>query len=190
MLSNTKMTEMSINQPDTTVDGAYEGASVLVTGANGFLGNHLIRRIEHIGGVVHRATRSSCNLRDANQTRELFERVRPDIVFHLASASGGSNSCNNVLPHLQDDIVTTANCLVAAQSLGVKRFVIPGSTDEPENDLPDSPYSMAKQTCVTYARMFNRLYNLPTVVCRLFMVFGPEQKPRKILPDSNANAPG
>jgi nucleoside-diphosphate-sugar epimerase len=41
---------------------------------------------------------------------------------------------------------------------------------------------MAKQTCVTYARMFNRLYNLPTVVCRLFMVFGPEQKPRKILP--------
>src|SRR6266404_2893870 len=45
----------------------------------------------------------------------------------LASASGGSTDLDNVLPHLENDINTTVNCLVAAQKSGVGRFIIPGA---------------------------------------------------------------
>jgi UDP-glucose 4-epimerase len=166
----------------------YQGKTVLITGAGGFLGSHLFRALSKAARIVHCVGRpgraaSTVDLRDETAALQLFELVRPDIVFHLASASGGSVALENVLPHLRDDIVTTANCLVAAHLTGVKRFVIPGSTDEPGPDgVPDSPYSMAKATCVSYGRMFHKIYGTPVVICRVFMTYGPGQKARKIVP--------
>ncbi len=175
----------------------YVGRTILITGAAGFLGRHLTARVASLARSVvcvargpragsHRNVRfHPVDLNDADRTCAFFDTVKPDIVFHLASASGGSTGVENVLPHLRDDICTTVNCLVAAQKTGVSRFVIPGSTDEPPpgaDYVPDSPYSMAKMTCVTFGRMFHELYAVPTVICRIFMTYGPGQKPRKIVP--------
>lgn len=175
----------------------YVGRTILITGAAGFLGRHLTARVASLARSVvcvargpragsHRNVRfHPVDLNDADRTCAFFDTVKPDIVFHLASASGGSTGVENVLPHLRDDICTTVNCLVAAQKTGVSRFVIPGSTDEPPpgaDYVPNSPYSMAKMTCVTFGRMFHELYAVPTVICRIFMTYGPGQKPRKIVP--------
>jgi UDP-glucose 4-epimerase len=175
---------------------------VLVTGAEGFLGKHLTSYVGAKGAKVFCVTRASrftagpsqdnvskcnVNLSDASETLAFFEDIRPDIVFHLATASGGSTGIDNIIPHLEDDVRTTVSCLVAAQKVGVRRFIVPGSTDEPipiaTGELtPDSPYSMAKMTCVAYGRMFYELYRTPVVICRIFMTYGPGQKDRKIIP--------
>jgi UDP-glucose 4-epimerase len=161
----------------------YSGKTVLITGASGFLGRHLAARLAEITRCVRCVSRRDVNLGDADATLDLFAKTKPEIVFHLASASGGSTGIDNVLPHLHDDINTTVNCLVAAQKVGVERFVIPGSTDETlPGAVPESPYAMAKATCVRYGQMFHRLYGTPTVTCRIFMTYGPGQKPRKIVP--------
>jgi UDP-glucose 4-epimerase len=180
----------------------FGNAKVLITGAGGFIGRHLTGWIAQRAGRVFCATRTSrglfppphenvtvygVNLCDAGETLAFFETTQPDIVFHLATASGGSTGVDNVLPHLEDDIKTTVTCLVAAQKVGVRRFIVPGSTDEPISApggdvTPDSPYSMAKMTCVTYGRMFHKLYGTPVVICRIFMTYGPGQKDRKIIP--------
>ena len=125
----------------------------------------------------------SVDLRDAEETCALFRTVKPDVVFHFASASGGSAELDNVLPHLQNDIDTTENCLVAAQKAGTGRIIIPGSTDEPapgSSAIPDSPYAMAKTTPVNFGKMFYNLYGTPVVICRIFMAYGPGLKPRKV----------
>jgi UDP-glucose 4-epimerase len=180
----------------------FDGRRVLITGAGGFLGRHLASRMAARGAEVccvsraplstfeplpARVTVSGVNLRDAGETLTFFQTIRPEIVFHLVTASGGSTGVDNVLPHLEDDITTTATCLVAAQKVGVSRFIVPGSTDEPistpgENLIPTSPYSLAKMTCVAYGRMFHQLYGTPVVICRIFMTYGPGQKSRKVIP--------
>src|SRR6266404_4460356 len=94
----------------------------------------------------------------------------------LASASGGSTDLDNVLPHLENDINTTVNCLVAAQKSGVGRFIIPGSTDEPvhaSESVPDSPYAMARVTCVNYGKMFHNLYGTPSSFAASSWLTGP-----------------
>ena len=180
----------------------FDGRKVLITGAGGFLGSHLANRMTAKGAEVFCVSRvprptfdslpadvavARVDLRDAAETLSLFQTTRPDIVFHFASASGGSTGVDNVLPHLEDDITTTLTCLVAAQKVGVRRFIVPGSTDEPiatpgQELIPASPYSLAKMTCVACGRMFHNLYGTPVVICRTFMTYGPGQKSRKIVP--------
>src|SRR3954463_15116219 len=109
---------------------AFAGQKVVVTGAAGFLGQHLIRRVANSACKVYCIARPSfippqptpenvqycnVNLRDYQQTLAFFEAHRPHVVYHLASASGGPVGIDNVLPHLEDDIATTVSCLVAAQ---------------------------------------------------------------------------
>jgi nucleoside-diphosphate-sugar epimerase len=176
----------------------YANKTVLVTGAGGFLGRHLVARLAPIAKSVHCVTRALqppsdrsvvyhfTNLLDVDATFCLFDAIRPDIVFHLASASGGSAGLENVLPHVQNDIVTTVNCLLAAERTKAGRVIVPGSLEEPAlsevESGPRSPYALAKMTCVATARMFYNSYHTPTVVCRIFMGYGPGQKSRKVVP--------
>ena len=69
---------------------------VLVTGASGFVGKHLIDFLSHQNGVeVHGFCRHElnpgflhlCDICDANKVRELIDDIRPDRVFHLAAQS-------------------------------------------------------------------------------------------------------
>jgi nucleoside-diphosphate-sugar epimerase len=185
--------------PGSDWAAAYAAKTVLITGADGFIGGHLVARLVPCARSILCVSRGDpvayrhenvrghrVDLLDADRTAEFYAFARPDVVFHLASASGGAATAENVLPHLQHDIVTTINGLVAAEKTGVGRFVVPGSTDEPFpaelESGPRSPYAWAKMSCVAAARMFHGSYGTPSVVCRILMAYGPGQKPRKIVP--------
>jgi nucleoside-diphosphate-sugar epimerase len=49
------------------------------------------------------------------------------------------------------------------------------------NAVPCSPYAASKFAASAYARMFHSLYDLPAVIARVFMVYGPGQKDRRKL---------
>jgi len=57
--------------------------------------------------------------------------------------------------------------------------VLTGSLEEPDPDgewpVPSSPYAAAKLAAGAYGRMFNALFDLPVVILRVFMVYGPGQ---------------
>jgi len=168
------------------------GQTILVTGADGFIGSHLCRNLFMSGAEVHGVSRRipdrdehfvrwwQGDLTDIETVRNLITTIKPNIIFHLASHVSGSRDLNMVMPTFQNNLITTVNLLTAATECGCHRIILTGSMEEPNSEsietIPSSPYAAAKWASSGYARMFYALYQTPVVIARLFMVYGPGQK--------------
>ena len=172
------------------------GSRALVTGASGFIGGHLCRRLTEAGVVVHAVSRTERqpdasvarwwlgDLAEPRVAASLLDEVQPETVFHLASHVFGSRELSVVAPTFRDNLVSTVNLLTAVAEQGECSVILSGSMDEPrpgEEATPSSPYAAAKIAASTYARLFHALYDLPVVITRIFMVYGPDQKDEKKL---------
>jgi nucleoside-diphosphate-sugar epimerase len=171
---------------------------VLVTGASGFLGSHLCDRLCQNGAEVHAISRTERttdnnllhwwqgNMEDMAVVQNLFQTIKPNIVFHLFGLITGAAGLEFVLPTLHSLVVSTVNILTAATQIECDRVVTMGSLEEPEPKqgeiVPISPYSAAKWASSAYSRMFHHLYQTPVVLVRPFMTYGPRQPVHKIIP--------
>jgi nucleoside-diphosphate-sugar epimerase len=173
------------------------GCTVLAAGANGFLGRHLLTRLERSEANVHALSRSvpadansvqwwQADLTNEHQICEIVASIRPDVIFHLASASHGGQDSQFVLPTFENDLRATVNMLLAAKSSNCDRVILVASLEEPILDgrpiTLSSPYAAAKVACSLYALMFHQLYGVPVTILRPFMTYGPGQKSYKVIP--------
>ena len=171
---------------------ALSDCKALVTGASGFIGSHLCRKLLALGVSVFAVSRSEAviehelldyrqvDLADFESTEALITDVRPDYVFHLASHVMGALDLKHVLPAFHSNLQTTVNLLTALAENGCKRVVLTGSLVEPAegelHTIPSSPYAAAKWASSHYAKMFHAVFGLPATTARVFMVYGPGQK--------------
>jgi UDP-glucose 4-epimerase len=172
---------------------------ILVTGGSGFIGQHLCRRLQRDGHEVHATSRKpmpangsgprwhQAVLSDLSAAYQIFARVEPDVVYHLAGAVGAGPELSLVLPTFQSLLRSTVNLLLAAKKVGCRRIILSGSLTEPsgagvDTETPQAPYAAAKWAAAGYARMFYSLYNVPVVVLRPFMTYGPGQARTKLVP--------
>lgn len=168
----------------------------LVTGASGFIGAHLCRRLARDGVRVVGVGRShpdrlpagihpcTADLADPREAEELIRREKPDVVFHLASCVTGGRDASLVRPTFEANLASTVHLMSAAAAQGgCRRFILTGSLEEPDSvqSAPSSPYAASKAAASAYARMFHALYGFPAVLARVFMVYGPDQKDEKKL---------
>ena len=177
------------------------GKTALVTGASGFIGSALARRLRRDGAIVHGVSRRppgggetcdrwwTADVTDLSEVRRVLLSAKPDLVFHLASVVSGSRAMDAVLPTLQANLVAAVNLLVATTERRVERILLAGSQEEAHPDgtwpVPASPYAAAKLAAGAYARMFHALYGAPAVWLRIFMVYGPDQPDdRKLIPSA------
>lgn len=183
---------------DTSDISAAAGATALVTGGAGFIGNRLCELLHASGWIVHSASRRShrteaahrhwqVDLADTQSAAELVRSVNPDYVFHLASHVWGAPDLEHVLPTFRSNLQTTVNLLTALAEVPCRRFVVTGSLVEPDRDasenVPNSPYAASKWAGSDYVRMFHALYGFPGSIARVFMVYGPAQQDRsKLVP--------
>jgi nucleoside-diphosphate-sugar epimerase len=177
----------------------------LVTGASGFIGSALCRRLTADGVEVHAVSRKpptntkhwwraiagdtsrdaqtsavqwwKADLVELEATRSLVRAIQPDTMFHLAGFVTGSRDLEMVLPVFHGSLTTSLNILLAAAENSVGRIVLAGSLEEPDevDSVPCSPYAAAKWSASGYGRMFSALYHVPVVVAKIFMVYGPGQ---------------
>lgn len=178
---------------------SLQNLRVLVTGASGFLGQHLCRRLLDMGSEIHATSRKGqvtntagqpvwwqADMADIAEARRLFSTIRPDVVYHLAGSVGASPTLELVLPTYQSLLTSAVNMLVVAAEYGCRRVVLVGSLTEPMPDLvepiPQSPYAAAKWAVSAYGRMFHSLYRTPIVILRPFMTYGPGQSTSKLIP--------
>jgi UDP-glucose 4-epimerase len=173
------------------------GKTALVTGAGGFIGTALAKRLREAGAVVHGVSRvgrtGDClrwwraDLSDIAEVRSLLQAVAPDVVFHCSGMVTGARDLDLVVPMLQANLITCVNLLTATAEDGRVRILFAGSQEEGPPDgtwpVPCSPYAAAKFAAGAYARMCHALYGSRAVWLRLFMVYGPGQTDtRKLVP--------
>lgn len=177
---------------------SWADTKVLVTGASGFLGSHLCRRLLELGAEVHATSRGihtsragklrwwQSDLIEIEKVREILSKSKPDVIYHLAGSVGAIPNKDLILPTFHSLLTSTVNVLIGATELGCRRVILSGSLTEPgpneSNPTPSSPYAAAKWAASGYGRMFHTLYNLPTVIVTPFMTYGPSQDSRKLIP--------
>lgn len=158
---------------------------VLITGSEGFLGPHVVRECERWGWDVTRWDRKIAPMKDV---RYLTPRVlaEVDYVFHLAWRTNIPDCILHPVKSTSDNILMTAHLLDVAANAGVRKVIFhstaslygwsptPWLEEMPPN--PVEPYSWQKLSCEYACKMWSLRYGLPTVVLRLFQVFGEGQR--------------
>ncbi|MHB8671695.1 MAG: NAD-dependent epimerase/dehydratase family protein, partial [Acidimicrobiales bacterium] len=193
-------------------DAALRGARVLVTGASGFIGSHLVRRLVADGAEVHALTSrvsSVCPVRlvdladdialheaslaDRGAMEVLTRAVRPSHVFHLGAYTHVGKSWQRIDECVDTNVAGTVNLLQALAPYGYERFVYTGTSEiygtvevpfsEDAQVRPVSPYSVSKYAGECYCRMFYDAFEWPIVMLRPFNAFGPAQSPDRVIPE-------
>jgi UDP-glucose 4-epimerase len=173
------------------------GGRALITGANGFIGSRLIEKLKGAGVELHAFSRTHPpgeeagvrwwrgDIGDAKAVADVFASVEPEIVVNLAGVTRAARDLDLVRPTFDTNLLGTINVLTGAAQTGCRRVVLAGSLEEPDaaSDVASSPYAAAKWASTVYGRMFHELYELPVVILRVFMVYGPGQREvQKLIP--------
>ena len=202
---------MSIESSPSSV-APLAGKKVLVTGAGGFIGSHLVERLVEVGAKVrafvhYRADGSrgwleeSCHRGDiefvGGDVRDIDSVAGVvhdrEIVFHLAALIGIPYSYQAPRSYIETNIEGTVNVLQAARAAGVERVVHTSTSevygtaqyvpiDERHPLQAQSPYSASKIGGDKMAESFHHSFDLPVVTLRPFNTFGPRQSARAVIP--------
>jgi UDP-glucose 4-epimerase len=188
----------------------FEGKSVLLTGAAGFVGSHLSDRLIRAGSRVLAVdnlafsrpdwsdgkapaglTWKKLDIRNAEEVRAAFELAKPDVVFHLAAVAN-PRTCKQDFPTAFDvNIVGTQNMFRFAPAEARFLFMSSAAVYGPPEYLPideahprrgNDPYSVTKIIGEDLATSYAKNYGRNVVIVRNFNSFGVGQTGDYIVP--------
>lgn len=187
---------------------AIANKKILITGATGFVGACLARRLVGMGSQVAAIMRENSDtwrindilkdirvchgdLLNQEQVKRIVKDVKPDIVFHLATY-GAYSFQNNVDVMLNTNILGTLHLITALGGIEYEVLVNTGSSseygvkDDPmaEGDLlePINVYGVSKASASLLCQSLVRSMDLPIVTLRLFSAYGPYESGGRLIP--------
>jgi len=186
-------------------------STVLVTGGAGFIGSHLADRLlaegNRVISVDDLTTGRIANLGEARSYGKeftffnmdvradglmpLFERHRPEVVFHLAAQSGVRPSIVDPVRDASINIMGTLNVLECALKAGSRKVIyaasggtiygeprrLPAKESAAQGSYPASPYGISKKIALDYLSFYSRYRGVEYTALALGNVYGPRQDP-------------
>jgi len=181
---------------------------IIITGATGFVGSNLTRRLLQDGHRLHLLVRPEYNpwriqdirrdvrlykvdFSDEQALKGIIRKIRPDWIFHLA-AYGAYSWQTDLKQMIKTNIISTINLLEACLKTGFEAFINTGSSSEygfknhspSEKEMlePNSHYAITKASTTLFCRYTAQSRGVKIYTLRLYSVYGPYEDPRRLVP--------
>ena len=173
----------------------WRGKVVLVTGATGFVGSHLVDQLISKGAKVIGFSKKGLasqakiieeygSVEDFQTISRVIKKNKTEIIFHLAAQPIVEIGQENPIKTFQVNIQGTWNILEAARQNNVKRIIIASTVhvygDNPKLTFkesyfpqPSRPYETSKACADLLAQSFADTYDLPVEIPRFVNIYGP-----------------
>ncbi|MDP3396795.1 MAG: NAD-dependent epimerase/dehydratase family protein [Methanoregula sp.] len=182
---------------------------ILVTGATGFIGRHLVSRLLSEGYLVGALVRPAPapqktgraegvsylpgDIRNYDELRTAFSAFQPDAVIHLVTYYAVMHQADEIGVMLDTNVKGTINLLEAAKESGCVRLFIntsscavyeekPQRIREDDTIRPQNLYAMTKLQAEEACSYYADAFKLPCVTLRLFPPYGPGDHERRLIP--------
>jgi UDP-glucose 4-epimerase len=177
---------------------------ILVTGGAGFIGshvvdllinnNHEILIIDNLSSgkednINPKAIFFKEDLCNHEKIKEIFEKNKPEIIYHFAAQIDVRKSVENPVEDAKTNILSTLNLLELSKEFNIRHFIFSSTggaiygdaeeipTAENYKEAPISPYGCAKLSIEKYLHFYNVVHGLKYTALRYSNVYGPGQNP-------------
>src|SRR3989344_4377656 len=183
---------------------------IFVTGATGFVGSHLVRRLVGKNYEVHILARAGSDkwriadlipkihehiidLSETEELRRLFLEIQPEIIIHLATASiySAFTELENEKEIIKTNFLSFVSLLNALSDVNYRLFINTGSSSEyglksapmKESDIcqPINVYGLAKLSAALYGQYLATVQGRPIATFRLFSPYGPFDDKKRLM---------
>ena len=181
---------------------------ILITGASGFIGSVLLRRLVEqkqevhlilrkesktwrIADLLEKVTIHYSDLSKVSELIEIVQKIKPTIIYHLAT-NGAYSYQKDANQIIETNILGTWNLLQACNTTKYDLFVNTGSSSEygakkfaiRETDIvePNSYYAVTKCAQTLLCSFIAKQEHRPIVTIRPFSVYGPYEEPKRFVP--------
>ena len=177
----------------------YKKQNALITGATGFIGSHLVKRLLSDGWNVHIIVRPNSNLKQIqevlsdinvyqytgsiNEMVEIVEKSQPRIVYHLASLFMVEHQPKDINQLIESNILLGTQLLEAMAQNGVHRLINAGTSWQHYHNNKYNPvnlYAATKQAFEDIVAYYTDAAGLKVITLKLFDTYGPDDPRNKL----------
>lgn len=173
----------------------WQGKVVLITGASGFVGSHLVNKLNLKKAKVITLSKKGYkpliqgldeigSVENFERLNEIIKKNKVKIIFHLAAQPIVEVGQANPIPTFEVNIRGTWNILEAARENDIQKVIIASTVhvygDNPKVPFkeeyfpqPSRPYETSKACADLLAQSFADTYNLPVEIPRFVNIYGP-----------------